>query len=418
MALFPQPNSFPGKLSLLLLMVPATWGQCYQFVSGDKTLTINVTNPPPPIAIGASAVAYNLAARPGNSMAIRIGSRDYSIPGGVITIFVTTPGATTSRLAAIAEMPGFRYGVGLHGYASALPLTSLPPTLPPLSAWAPFGGAQITTQNDWDTSTPKDQVFFDITSMGGCPASVLNQPQFEASGAIVNGASFQAEFASGTWLTIRGTKLASTTRTWQASDFNGRALPTALDGVQVKINNRLAYIYYISPTQLNVLAPDDPVTGPVPVQVITRDSASAIVTVNKSPVAPAFFSYSAQSGRYVIAQDAVSYALLGPPGLLGAGVVTTPARPGENITLYATGLGATTPATNTGETVVSALPVAAPVQVTIGGQPAAVAYAGLIGSGLYQVNVVVPALLPGDARIELRTGTGRSQTAFLAVGSP
>ncbi len=406
--------------ALLLILASTARAQCYQFTTGDKTLIINIANLPPAIPIGTLTATYDLASRPGNSMSITIGSREYTTSGGLIAVTlrsgVTAP---TTGFTAIATIPGLRYGAGFRGYPLLLPATTLPAVFPPLTAWeASNGGAQLSTWADWESATSNGQEYFDITSIGGCPASVLNRPVLEATGAIVNGASFQAEFASGTWLTIRGAKLASTTRIWQASDFNGRALPTVLDGVQVKINSRLAYVYYISPTQLNVLAPDDPTTGPVPVQVITRDSASAIVTVNKSAVAPALFSYSPQSGRYAIAQDAVSYALLGPPGLLGAGAPLTPARPGQNITLYATGLGATNPAANVGETVVAPAAVAAPVQATIGGQLATVVYAGLIGSGLYQVNIVVPVVPTGDALVELRTGTGRSQMAYLAVTNP
>ena len=35
------------------------------------------------------------------------------------------------------------------------------------------------------------------------------------------------------------------------------------------------------------------------------------------------------------------------------------------------------------------------VTVTIGGVPATVSYAGLVGTGLYQINVAVPALANG-----------------------
>jgi uncharacterized protein (TIGR03437 family) len=44
------------------------------------------------------------------------------------------------------------------------------------------------------------------------------------------------------------------------------------------------------------------------------------------------------------------------------------------------------------------------VQITIGGQSASVAYAGLTGSGLYQFNVTVPSLADGDAAVVATIG--------------
>ena len=217
--------------------------------------------------------------------------------------------------------------------------------------------------------------------------------------SVVNGASFGSGLSSGSWTTILGANLSATTRSWQASDFNGNNLPTSLDGVQVKINGNLAYVYYISPTQLNVLAPDDAATGTVPVQVLNASGASNLVNVDKQPASPAFFAYPQQGGRYAIAQDASTYALLAPVGLLGSGLGTSPAKPGEYITLYATGLGATNPPYPAGQIIQTPEPLTGAPVVTIGGATAAVQFAGIIGSGLYQINAIVPNLPAGDASI-------------------
>jgi uncharacterized protein (TIGR03437 family) len=51
------------------------------------------------------------------------------------------------------------------------------------------------------------------------------------------------------------------------------------------------------------------------------------------------------------------------------------------------------------------------VQITIGGVAAAVEFAGLVESGLYQFNVTVPANLPsGDAAVVATIGGVPSQT--------
>lgn len=46
-----------------------------------------------------------------------------------------------------------------------------------------------------------------------------------------------------------------------------RNLPVSLDGVGVTIDDKLAYVAYVSPTQIDVLAPADASAGTVIVQV-------------------------------------------------------------------------------------------------------------------------------------------------------
>jgi uncharacterized protein (TIGR03437 family) len=232
---------------------------------------------------------------------------------------------------------------------------------------------------------------------------------------VLSAASFQQGIASASWTAIIGVNLSTTTRAWATGDFAGNNLPTQLDGVSVTINGKSAFVYFISPGQINVLAPDDPVTGPVQVQVTNSQGASLPVTVNKRAALPALFAYSQLSGIYAVIQAAASYSLVAPPNLIGSGVATYTAAPGENLVLYGTGLGTTQPAVPTGQLVAAPSPTAAAVTVTIGGKPAAVTFAGLVASGLYQVNVTVPALPSGNAAIVLTVG---SQASTQVVSVP
>ena len=120
---------------------------------------------------------------------------------------------------------------------------------------------------------------------------------------------------------------------------------------------------------------------------------------------PAFFGYD---GRYVVAH--VGNEFVGPAGLI-AGLVTRPVRAGETITFYGTGFGNATPYTAPETVVVGAAPLAVPVTITIGGVGATVAYAGQIGSGLYQFNVVVPAIGVGEYKVE-------AAVSGVATGAP
>jgi uncharacterized protein (TIGR03437 family) len=227
--------------------------------------------------------------------------------------------------------------------------------------------------------------------------------------AVVNAGSYQPGIASGAWISIFGTDLSQSTYLWQASDIVNGALPTTLQGVSVTVNGLPAYVDYISPTQINALAPDDDTLGPVPVQVTSASQTSNIVTVQKSLYAPAFLTFD---GTYAAALHA-DYSLIGAPNLL-PGAVTTPAQPGETILLYGVGFGPANPPQPSGQLVTTATPLAAnAVQVTIGGQAANVAYAGLTGSGLYQFNVTVPNLPNGDAAVVATIGGVPTQSGVL-----
>jgi hypothetical protein len=61
---------------------------------------------------------------------------------------------------------------------------------------------------------------------------------------------------------------------WQASDFLNNQLPAKLHGVSVTVNGKSAYVYYISPTQVNILTPPETTQGAVMVQ-LTNNSASS-----------------------------------------------------------------------------------------------------------------------------------------------
>src|SRR5579863_7167658 len=74
---------------------------------------------------------------------------------------------------------------------------------------------------------------------------------------VSNNASGASSIESGSWVSIYGSGLSATTRSWQASDFSGNNLPTTLDNVSVLINGKKAAISYISPGMLNVQAPAD-----------------------------------------------------------------------------------------------------------------------------------------------------------------
>jgi uncharacterized protein (TIGR03437 family) len=224
-----------------------------------------------------------------------------------------------------------------------------------------------------------------------------------SAGGIISAAGAGKATAPGTWLSIYGTQLSSTTRGWRDSDFVGGRLPTSLDGVSVTINGKSAAVSFVSPLQINVLAPDDTATGLVPVQVKNAIGTSDSVLVLQQTAAPGLFQISAATANYALGTHADGSYLSGPA--LAQSLPGTPARVGETIVLYGTGFGVTQPPISATSLVPSPLPLRAEdVRIRIGGVDAAIAFAGLVSPGLYQFNVVVPDVPLGDRPVvaELR----------------
>lgn len=239
-------------------------------------------------------------------------------------------------------------------------------------------------------------------------------PVINTSNGVVNGASFQSSIASNTWITIFGKLLSSTSAAWASEDFSGSHLPTSVEDVSVKINGKPTYVYYVSPGQLNVLTPVDLAPGPAIVEVSRGALKSQPVTVQAQLLAPGLFMFDPENRRYAAVTHA-NGSLVGKASLYPG--ATTPARPGEIIAFWGTGFGRTTPDVPDGEIVLAPARLIATPLVTIGGVTADVQFAGLTGSGLYQINVTVPQGVPdGDLPVVVRIEASQTQeNAFITV---
>ena len=104
--------------------------------------------------------------------------------------------------------------------------------------------------------------------------------------AVVNAEGSSAAIAPNTWVVIAGSGLAAVgdSRPWQGSDFLNNRMPVQLDGVSVAMNGENAFVYYISPNQVNVLTPPDLSPGPVLVTVTTGGMASAAFTAQAQAI--------------------------------------------------------------------------------------------------------------------------------------
>jgi uncharacterized protein (TIGR03437 family) len=215
-----------------------------------------------------------------------------------------------------------------------------------------------------------------------------------ATNGIVPVYSTSTSITPGSWISIYGSNLASGTTVWNG-DF-----PTVLGQVAVTIDSKPAYLWYVSPSQINCQVPDDSNTGTVTVAVITP-GGSATQTVSMTQYSP---SLSLLSSMYPVAvvytpgspgNSGNGYDIIGPSGAFS--FPTRPAVAGETVVLYGVGFGPTSPTVPAGQTYSGTAYAVTVPNISIGDIPATVTFAGIVQAGLYQFNVVVPDAGSGDA---------------------
>jgi uncharacterized protein (TIGR03437 family) len=240
-------------------------------------------------------------------------------------------------------------------------------------------------------------------------------------------------FTSGSWLEIKGNNLAdpadprlsaaTNPGQWTASDFIGVNAPTVLDGISVSINGKPAYVWYLSPGQLNVQAPQDTTTGNVAITVTNCKATSSAFTLARQALAPGLLApanYSANGTQYLVATFASDGAYVLNTGIGAAfGLKSRPAKPGDTIVAYGIGFGDVTPSMSPGTIVQQSNGVVNPVTFSFGSTKVTPTYAGLAGGfvGLYEFFITVPAgLADGDYQIQVeQNGIRLPQTVYLTV---
>jgi len=221
---------------------------------------------------------------------------------------------------------------------------------------------------------------------------------------VVQGASFLPNCAPGAYLSIIGTGLPGPAMNWDPST----TLPTELNGVEVQVGNQYAYVAYAGPTQINFLLPSTVPAGVQNVDVtLPGGGMQSYVQIN--PIAPGLFGYPLNGKQYPAALIAGTPVVVAAVGAL-SGSCSRPATAGDFIELYGTGMGPTNPAAPDGVVFTQAYPAAslAAFQVTIGGIAAVVSFAGLVGPGLFQLDVQIPTGLTGGDQPLVLTVSGIS----------
>jgi uncharacterized protein (TIGR03437 family) len=262
-----------------------------------------------------------------------------------------------------------------------------------------------------------------------CTNTVAPVITFVDSASAYGGYSY---FASGTWLEIKGTNLAdpadprmssASPGQWTAADFSGSNAPILLDGISVSVNGKPAYVWYLSPGQLNVQAPEDTAAGNVAITVTNCKATSSPFMFTRRALAPGFLApanYTANGTQYMVAtfNSDGAYVLNTSTGA-SFGLNSRPAKPGDLIIAYGIGFGDVTPSILPGIIVGAGNALVNPITVSFGStQTQALAYSGLAGGfvGLYEFYITVPNVANGDYQINVsQNGTTVPQTMFLTV---
>jgi uncharacterized protein (TIGR03437 family) len=285
-----------------------------------------------------------------------------------------------------------------------------------------------------------------VLTIGGVRSNVVILPVAgrPTVSAVLNGANFKSPgtVAPGSIVSLFGVGFGLKDNLLAFPSIN-------VNGTSVMFGSTPAPIFALAATQgqINALVPYDlPTSGTVDLMVTTPTGNSSVLTLNLAPSVPAMFFYtdprlSTRRNAVALLPNSVWVAM--PPGMGETMGLPTecgginkfspcaqPARVGDVIQLFVTGLGKATPngdpngKTLTGTNVAPASgnplykTVDTPI-VTIGGLPAAVQFSGIAPgfSGLYQINVQIPAGIEtgDDVPVRMEMPGSTADTATIAV---
>lgn len=183
----------------------------------------------------------------------------------------------------------------------------------------------------------KTRLAFIVFAVAG--SAFAQAPAFTGN-AVVNAASDQTPLAPGSLASIFGSNLASS-----MASASTIPLSNNLNGVSVQFvqgsNNYPAPMLFVSTGQVNLQVPQEIVPGgaPVTVTVTTAAGTSAAEQISVGPLGPGIFAQAVGSNQLAISVNnsdgTLTWAAASIPG-----VTSHPAKAGDVLIIYATGLGA------------------------------------------------------------------------------
>jgi uncharacterized protein (TIGR03437 family) len=288
-------------------------------------------------------------------------------------------------------------------------------TPPPSEVGAVIIYAAGNAANDNNLPTGDHIYTTTLTVLAGGACSLSKKPILLG---VVDAAAGKPGLAMNSLLSIFGRdfQVAGSSRKAGLGDYVNGAFPKQLGCVAVEVEvagtRQRVPITYVQSDQINAQVPTLTSTGPVRIQVVLNpdqpsEFRSDIGTINIQSYAPALFTFDGTSIAALVAGTAtvVANTSLYPAG--------RPAKPGEYVSLWGNGFGPTDPVFQAGELVgpTTIARLRDPITVTIGGltvPSSDIQFAGTTPgsiSGLYQINVRIPATAPdGDVPVSVTMG--------------
>jgi uncharacterized protein (TIGR03437 family) len=230
-------------------------------------------------------------------------------------------------------------------------------------------------------------------------------------GGVVNNASFAsspAPVAPGSMAAVFGSGLNTGSSALSSSFGPDGKLVTSLGGTSVTVNNIPAPMFYSTAGQLGIQIPFE-LAGQTSatIQVAVGGQASPPRTIFLDAFAPGIFTVS-QDGRGAAAafhQDGVIPV-----------TAQNPARPGEVVVFFGTGLGALNPPLATGAPSLGNR-TASTLTASIDGVPGEVQFSGAAPGfvGLNQVNVRIPATTRSASNLPVLLSIGGKQSNSVTI---
>jgi uncharacterized protein (TIGR03437 family) len=231
----------------------------------------------------------------------------------------------------------------------------------------------------------------------------LTRPTHVIAESAVNLGSYGPGVAAGSLIAISGRALAGSQRGAHALPY-----PEQLGGVTVTWNGAPAALAFVSPYQIVAQLPYG-ISGPGKLRVANQTGFDDL-DLEVAPAAPAIIAIPAGVRMVAAITDSATGNLIAS---------SSPAIPGNNITIYAVGLGDVLGGAFAGAEAPAGARIAVPVEVQIGDTAVTPDFAGLTPgyAGLYQINVRIPyGARPGPTGLRIRVGGAVSEPATLFVG--
>ena len=216
-----------------------------------------------------------------------------------------------------------------------------------------------------------------MAALNGASFNVLRQPV--APNTIVSLFSQGGQFGAG------------------QEAFSTLPLPTMMQAIQVLLNGTPMPLYYVSPSQINFLIPNNaPTSGTADLQVVRTDNGQTLgdATITMTTVSPGLFTMPGTGKGQV--------AAINEDGTYNSS--SNPIGRGHVLQVYGTGVGFISGAPNDGTAVSTATPTTASTTARINGILCPVQYSGLAPGlvGVWQVNVQIADAVPPTSSLSNR----------------